>query len=74
LFERDAMIVPTLSPAHLRVAQEATIAPLAKLVESLQEDPAKLAQLRAEYEAMAADLFEDNFIRYHYLMTRAIKV
>ncbi len=73
VFERGAMIVPTLSVQHFRIAQEATIGPLTKLVASLQDDSAKLAQLRAEYEAMIAEVFEDNLVQLHFIMARAVK-
>lgn len=73
-FARDTMTVNALSIAHFRAAQEKTIGPLAKLVESLQSDPTKLAQLRADFEALAAEAFEDNAIHMPFLMTRAAKV
>jgi SAM-dependent methyltransferase len=72
-FARDTLVAPALSLAHFRSAQEATIGPLTKLVDSLKNDPEKLAQLRAEFEALAADIFEDNKIRMPFLMTRATK-
>ncbi len=74
LFARDTLIAPTLSPRHFRAAQERTIAPLAKLVESLANDAAKLARLRAESEAMIGEFFEDNAVHQHFLMARAVKV
>ncbi len=73
-FARETLVTPALSLAHFRKAQEATIGPLTKLIESLQNDPAKLARLRAEFHALASDIFEDNTIRMPYLMTRATKV
>lgn len=72
-FARDTLVAPALSLAHFRTAQEATIGPLTKLVESLTDHPDRLARLRAEFDALAADIFEDNTIRMPYLMTRAIK-
>jgi len=72
-FERDVTIIPALSPQHFREAQEKTIGPLTKIIDSLQNDPAKLAQLRAEYEAMISEIFEDNSVHLHFLMTRATK-
>jgi SAM-dependent methyltransferase len=72
-FERDTMSIAALSLHHFRAAQEKTIGPLAKVVESLQNDPAKLAKLRADFEAMAGDVFEDNAIHMPFLMTRAVK-
>ena len=74
VFERDTMIVPTLSPEHFRVGQEATLGMLTKIVRMLQDEPAKLAQLRAEYEAMIGEVFEDNALHFHFIMTRGNKV
>jgi SAM-dependent methyltransferase len=73
-FARDTLVAPALSLQHFRTAQEATIGPLAKLVASLENQPDKLAELRAEFDAMAADVYEDNTIRMPFLMTRAMKV
>lgn len=73
VFERDTMIVPTLSPEHFRVGQEATLGMLTKIVRMLQAEPAKLAQLRAEYEAMIGEVFEDNALHFHFIMTRGNK-
>jgi len=73
-FERDTLVVPTLSPQHFRIMQEATVGMLPKIIRSLQTNPPKLAQLRAEYEAMIDEVFDDNAIHLHYLMTRATKV
>jgi hypothetical protein len=48
--------------------------PIRKLVETLQStDPQRLAQFRAEYDALATDYMQDNTIRQGFLMTRAIK-
>jgi hypothetical protein len=73
-FARDTLVAPALSLAHFRAAQEATIGPLTKLVDSLKSDADKLSQLRAEFDTLAADIFEENTIRMPYLMTRAIKL
>jgi len=73
-FARDTLVAPALSLAHFRAAQEATIGPLTKLIASLANDPGKLAQVRAEFDAMAADIFEDNTIRMPFLMSRATKL
>ena len=72
-FARDTLVAPALSLAHFRAAQEKTIGPLTKLVASLQSDPAKLEQLRAEFDILAADIFEENTIRMPFLMTRGTK-
>jgi len=72
-FERDTLIMPNLSLHHFRLAQEKTIGPLTKLVASLESDPRKLAQIRAEFDALANDVYKDNAIHMHFLMTRATK-
>lgn len=66
--------MPSLSIHHFRLWQEATIGPLRKIVEMLQNDPPQLAQMRAEYEMMIREVFEDNAIHMHFIMTRAYKV
>jgi SAM-dependent methyltransferase len=73
-FDRGTLTAPALSVPHFRLAQEKTIGPLAKVVASLEGDPAKLAKLRAEFEALAGDAYDDNAIRMPFLMTRATKV
>jgi SAM-dependent methyltransferase len=73
-FARDTLVAPALSLAHFRAAQERTIGPLTKLVASLQNDPARLKQLRSDFDDLAADIYEENTIRMPFLMTRATKV
>jgi SAM-dependent methyltransferase len=73
-FARDTLVGSALSLPHFRAAQERTIGPLTKLVESLQGDPVKLKKLRDEFDALATDIFEDNTIKMPFLMTRATKV
>ncbi len=73
-FARDTLVAPALSLAHFRTGQEKTIAPLTRIIASLTDDPAKLARLRAEYEAMARTVYQDNAIHGPFLMTRATKV
>jgi SAM-dependent methyltransferase len=73
VFERDTLIVPALSPQHFRLWQETTIAPLAKIIQSLRSDPSRLDEFLAEYDAMIAEVFDDNAVHLHFLMTRAIK-
>lgn len=73
-FARDTLVAAALSLPHFRAAQEATIGPLTKLVASLQNEPSKLAALRAEFDEMAAKIFENNTISMPFLMTRATKV
>jgi len=72
-FGRNTLTGPALSLMHFRVAQEKTIGPLGKIVASLENDAAKLAKFRAEFEAMASEAYDDNALRMPFLMTRATK-
>jgi len=75
VFDRGCMLVPALSLANYRDHIEHTAGPMLKLVEMLgASDPARLAQFRREYEALAAPYYADNIVRQDYLMTRAVKL
>lgn len=71
-FERGVMRIPALSLAHLREFMEHAIGPLQKLVEALAAEPERLAAVRSEFEALAADYYADNVLRQDYLLTRAV--
>jgi SAM-dependent methyltransferase len=73
MFERAIMSFPALSPQHYRRVVEETLGPVAKLVAALKNEPGQLAAFRAELDAFVARHFENNAVRQHYLMTRAIK-
>jgi len=73
-FDRDTMLASSLSPAHSRQATERSAGPVIRLVESLQErDPARLEAFRRDYDALAAEYFEQNTLRQGFLLTRATK-
>ena len=75
LFDRATMLVPALSPSHHRKASEKNSGAMVRLVAALEgSDPARLEQYRREYDALAGEYFEDNYLRQDYLMTRAIKI
>jgi len=75
LFDRAVMQVFALSPAHHRAVSERSAGPLVRLVAELSgSDPAKLAEFRRQYDALAAEYFEDNIIRQDYLISRATKL
>jgi hypothetical protein len=75
LFDRATMLVPALSPQHLRSFTERTAGPMVKLVESLAvSDPSKLVTFRREYDALVAEYFEENMVRQDYLITLAKKI
>jgi SAM-dependent methyltransferase len=75
VFDRACMLVPVLSVQLHRANGERTIGPLIKLVENLSTtDPGKLAQFRAEAEALTAEYVDGNTLRQDYLLTRATKI
>jgi hypothetical protein len=67
------MWLPALSPAHVRVFTEINAGPVSRLIEMLKEDAARLAQFRAELEALAANYFFGNRLRQDFLMSRGKK-
>lgn len=74
-FARRTNEVAALSAAHFRELSERTAGPVIKLVETLSKtDPGRLAQFRAEHEALTDEFMSDNVIRQDYLMTSAIKM
>lgn len=73
MFDRAVMVFPALSPQHYRRSIEQTLGPVVKLVAALKDEPAKLADFRAQLDGFVARYFENNSVRQHYLMTRATK-
>jgi SAM-dependent methyltransferase len=72
-FQRDEMSVPSLSPQHYREWMELTAGPLIRLVQSLADQPERLAKFRAEFEEVISHFFAANRVRQSFLMTRAVK-
>lgn len=72
-FDRDEMSTPSLSPQHYRASTEQTVAPVAKVVATLANDPKRLAAFRTEFDALAEKWFRHNRMRMSFLMTRALK-
>ena len=54
--------------------REETFGPTVLLVRALSNAPARLAQWRHEHDAAAAEFFADGWLRFDYLLTRAIKI
>jgi SAM-dependent methyltransferase len=73
-FERGIMGIPTLSPQHLRLFQEAKAGPFIRTALALQTDPTKLATWRQELDELIGEYLRDNIVRHEYLLTRAIKI
>jgi hypothetical protein len=65
------MIWPALSLPHYRAFVESSVGPMQKLVESLANDPQRLAAVRTEFEEIAAPFYSDNVVNHTYLLTRA---
>ena len=65
------MTIAVLSLAHLREFMEQSVGPMQKLAVSLASEPARLAAVRAEFEALAAPYYVDNVMQQDYLFTRA---
>jgi len=74
VFDRDTLWSPALTPQHARHFSEQNLPATMKLVRALESsDPAKLAQLRTEWDALIALYFRDNLVRQDYLLSRAVK-
>ncbi|WER49056.1 class I SAM-dependent methyltransferase [Cupriavidus sp. WKF15] len=73
MFDRGVMCFPALSPQHYRKVLEETLGPVVNLVQTLQGDASTLASFRAELDGFVGRHLENNMLRQHYLMTRAIK-
>lgn len=71
-FERGLMQFPALSPRHYQHTTE-TAGPGVRLVQSLEQEPAKLAAFRLEVAATVAPYHRDNAVQMEYLLTRAVK-
>jgi len=72
-FDRGTQVTPVLSPQHYRHLLEQTGGPMVRLMKTLKEDPARLAQFRREYDELVGQYFEGNLVRQDFLMTRATK-
>ena len=72
-FHREEMTIPALSPRHYGANMEHTAAPFIKVVQTLADQPEKLAAFRAEVVDIVKTYFVDNRVRQSYLMTRATR-
>lgn len=70
-FERGVMKVPALSLPHLWNYMSASIGPLQKIIEKLQEHPEQLSAVRQEMLELAEPYFSHNILHQDYLLTRA---
>lgn len=72
-FDRDLLLTPGLSPEHLVRGFERTAGPLVKLVQSFQNDPARLKEFRSAFRQIIVPYYRDNQLHQSFLMTRATK-
>jgi len=73
-FDRAMMRVQTLSVQHQRHAFETGVGPMSVVMKALSAtDPARLAQLRQELDALFEEYFVDNHLRQDFLLSRAVK-
>lgn len=74
VFDRDTMLTPALSARHSRDLVERTAGPVMRIIEMLgASDPDRLAEFRAEYDALTAQYLQDNTVRQGFLLTRATR-
>lgn len=72
-FDRDLITPSAISPQHFRHFMESTVGPLTKLVANCKDDPLKLKAFREEFDALIEEFFDQNHMRQHFIMTRAVK-
>lgn len=72
-FDRGIQVTPALSPQHYRHQLEQSGGPMVRLLQTLKDDPARLAQFRREYDEIVSQYFDRNLVRQGFLETRAIK-
>lgn len=73
-FDRDRLLIPTLSPQHYRLERERASGTMIKMVEALSAtNPDRLQSFRWEYDALVSEYLQENVVRQDYLLTRAKK-
>lgn len=74
VFDRDHLLIPTMSPQHYRLERERASGTMIRMVEALSvTNSDRLQTFRREYDALVAEYLHDNVIRQDYLLTRAKK-
>ena len=72
-FAGGEMVVPALSPEHVRQVMETTVGPLIRVMEGLRSAPRKLETLRSEVLELGREYWHQNRMRQVFLMSRATK-
>jgi len=65
------MNFPALSLTHHRMFMERSVGPMQKLIQSLAGNPEKLAEVRADVDALALPYYAENVVHQGYIPTRA---
>jgi len=73
-FDRGVQVTAALSPQHYRHQLEQSGGPMVRVLQTLKDDPARLAQFRREYDDIVSEYFDRNIVRQDFLETRATKV
>lgn len=73
-FDRATQLTPALSPQHYRHMIEQSAGPVLRLMQTLKDDPARLAKFRRDYDDLTSQYFDGNVVHQGFLMTRATKV
>ena len=74
VFQRGVMLIPALSPQHVRVLQEAKAGPFVRMVSALRNEPERLSAWRNEVDQLVEMYLHDNNVHQEYLLTRAVKL
>src|SRR5437773_11915235 len=67
-FDRALQVTPALSPQHYRHLLEQTGGPMVRQIQTLKDDPARLAQFRHQYDELLCHYFEGNLVRQAFLI------
>src|SRR5256885_11730471 len=70
-FDRSTQVTPALSPQHYRHLLEQTGGPMVRLLKSVEDDPARLARFRREYDELVSHEFDGNVVRHDLRIDRS---
>jgi len=72
-FDHGTQVTPALSPQHYRRLIEQSGGQVVRLMQALNDDPARQAEFRREFDGVVSQYFDNNVVRQDFLMTRATK-
>lgn len=74
IFDRDVLLSPALSPQHIRYFMGTNVGPLIKLKELYKDDNSKLTAFENEFDDLISEYWENNTLKQHFLITKAVKI